>query len=68
MRPPESEILKVPFPEIPLKRLLLMLASAFVLLLAVMVARTIRAPADGFVWGRGTLDDKTTVLASLEAV
>ena len=24
--------------------------------------------AEGFVWGRGTLDDKTTVLASLEAV
>lgn len=26
------------------------------------------AIAEGFVWGRGTLDDKTTVLASLEAV
>lgn len=24
--------------------------------------------AEGFVWGRGTLDDKTTVLASLEAI
>lgn len=26
------------------------------------------AVADGFVWGRGTLDDKTTVLSTLEAV
>jgi carboxypeptidase PM20D1 len=26
------------------------------------------AVADGYVWGRGTLDDKTTVLATIEAV
>ena len=26
------------------------------------------AVADGYVWGRGTLDDKTTVLATMEAV
>ncbi len=26
------------------------------------------AVADGYVWGRGTLDDKTTVLAAIEAV
>ncbi len=55
-----------------MRRILPVLALAVIALAAVLVVNTLRFTsrqvADGYVWGRGAMDDKSGVLGILEAV